>query len=158
MMRALFLVLVTLAAAPSMADVLPYKATLRAETTVTPNWAHNGDGLTPDQVNALVADAKGIELRFDLSRYVGRNVRIHMVLPPSLKGLRGSTGFRAEWRTRGRFIPGSIVPGNRTLVFQGVVTAKEMTEIFDFTLHLDGRYFHGGLGFDPVFEIESIGP
>ena len=141
---------------PLNAEILQFKATLRAETTVSPRWAYDGNNLTPEQINALVTDAPGIELRFDVSRYVGKTVRIYMVLPPTLKGLRGSTGFRAEWRTRGRFMPGSIVPGMRTLVFQGAVSSRDMTEIFDFTLHMDGRNFQGGLGFDPVFEIEGI--
>ncbi len=157
MMRALLLALVwTLAALPAAADVLQYRSVIRAETAVTPKWTHDGANLSPEQINALVAEANGIELRFDLSRYVGKNVRIHMVLPPTLKGLRGSAGFRAEWRTRGRFIPGSVVPGGRTLVYQGPIPTKELTEVFDFTLHMDGRYFTGGLGFDPVFEIESL--
>ncbi len=156
MTRALFTLLIALVAWPSLAEILQYKSTLRAETPVTPRWANDGDNLSPDSINALVADAKGIELRFELGRYVGKNVRIHMVLPPSVQGLRGSTGFRAEWRTRGRFNPGSIVPGSRALVYQGTVNSRDMTEIFDFTLHMDGRYLMGKLGFDPVFEIESI--
>lgn len=156
MTRALLILLVALVSWPAPAEVLPYKSTLRAETRVTPRWTHDGDNLSPEQINALVAEARGIELRFDLSRYVGKNVRIHMALPPTLKGLRGSAGFRAEWRTRGRFIPGSIAPGTRVLVYRGAISARDMTEVFDFTLHMDGRYFQGGLGFDPVFEIESI--
>lgn len=156
MMRALLILLVAIVSLPSFADVLPYKSTLRTETQVTPRWTHDGENLSPEQINALVAEARGIELRFDLSRYVGKNVRIHMVLPPTLKGLRGSAGFRAEWRTRGRFISGSIVPGARALVYQGAISARELIEVFDFTLHMDGRYFQGGLGFDPAFEIENV--
>jgi hypothetical protein len=156
MTRALFVLLFVTMALPAGADVLQYRSVIRAETTVTPKWTHDGANLSPEQINALVAEANGIELRFDLSRYVGKNVRIHMVLPPTLKGLRGSAGFRADWRTRGRFIPGSIAPGGRTLVYQGPIPAKELSEVFDFTLHIDGRYFTGGLGFDPVFEIESL--
>ena len=53
-------------------------------------------------------------------------------------------------------MPGSIAPGSRTLVYQGGISARDMIEVFDFTLHMDGRYFQGGLGFDPLFEIESI--
>ncbi len=145
--------LLALATAHARAEILPYKATLRAETQVTPRWANDGDNLSPEQINALVAEAKGIELRFDMGRYVGKNVRIFMVLPPAVKGLRGSTGLRVDWRTRGRFVPGSIAPGNRTLVYQGPITVRDMTEVFDFTLNMDGRFFQGGLGFDPVFEI-----
>ena len=156
MTRAVLTLLIALVMSPSIAEILPYKSTLRAETPVTPRWANDGDNLSPDSINALIADTKGIELRFELSRYVGKNVRIHMVLPASVQGLRGSTGFRAEWRTRGRFIPGSIVPGSRTLVYQGIITSRDMTEVFDFTLHMDGRYLMGKLGFDPVFEIESL--
>lgn len=154
MLFALFAGLSSLAGA----ELLPYKSVLRAETTVTPRWVNDGDNLTSEQINALIAEATGIELRFDVNRFVGKNVRIHMTLPPTVKGLRGSSGFRAEWRTRGKFISGSIAPGNRTLVYQGVVATREINEIFDFTLHLDARSFQGGLGFDPVFEIESIAP
>lgn len=33
-----------------------------------------------------------------------------------------------------------------------------MTELFNFTVHIDSRYHEGNLQFDPVFEIEPLTP
>ncbi len=145
-----------IAPAAVSAAVLKYKSTKGTETAITPRWLHSGDGLSADQMNALVAELGGVELKIDVSAYVGRPVRIYFALPLAVKGLRGTSGLKVEWTTRGILMPGHVVPGNRALVYQGTVPAREMGDVFDFLLFIDGRHFLGGLGFDPVFEVEVL--
>ncbi len=158
MMRLLTIMLLAICIAPdpSTAAALKYKSTKGTETVITPRWLHAGDGLSPDQMNALVAELGGVELKIDVSAYVGRPVRVYLALPLAVKGLRGTSGLRVEWKTRGLLMAGDVVPGNRTLVYQGIAPAREMGDVFDFLLFIDGRHFLGGLGFDPVFEVEVL--
>ena len=151
------MLLILAALATAHAEPLPYKSARGVETHLTPRWAFEGGSLSADQMNTLIAELKASELRFDTSRFVGSRVRIYLAMPPVVKGLRGLNGLRVEWATRGQFQSGSVSPGARTLIFEGLATTRELTETFDFTLLIDARQKQGTLGFDPRFEIEVVG-
>ncbi len=155
--RLLIVVWLVIGALPhaATAAIAKYKSTQGTETRITPRWLYEGDALTPDQMNALIAELKAVELKIDVSAHTGRQVRIYLQLPLVVKGLRGAHGLRVEWATRGHLLSGSVVPGNRTLIFHGTVMTREISDVFDFSLFIDSRQFQGGLGFDPVFEIEE---
>lgn len=140
----------------ALAEPIAYKSAKGTGTILVPRWEHDGSNLSPDQINALVTELNGVELSFDLSRHLGKRVQLFLTLPLSVKGMRGSDGLRVEWRTRGRLLAGSVSPGGRALVYQGVVKSRELGDVFDFTLRIDGRLFLGGLGFDPGFDIEVL--
>lgn len=127
----------------------------RQRVEATPRWLNTGDeDWTEEQLNAMVAEIKAMEFRFKTQPYLGRTARIFLTVPRLVKGLRGPTGMRLEWTTRGKFVPGSVLPGDRALVFQGKITEAVMADFFDFKIYIDGRYLDRGLEFDPVFEIE----
>ena len=96
-----------------------------------------------------------MEFRLKTQPYVGKKVQIFLGVPRLVKGLRSPSAMRLEWKTRSKFSPGSLLPGDRTLVFQGKITDSVMSD-FDFRIYLDGRYLERGLEFDPVFEIEVL--
>ena len=77
-----------------------------------------------------------------------------MCIRDSIKGLRSPAAMRIEWTTRGKLLPGSVLPGDKALVFQGKITEAVMGDFFDFKIFIDGRYLDRGLEFDPVFDIE----
>jgi hypothetical protein len=116
------------------------------------------DNLSDEQLNAWVARINGLEIRLDTRAYVGQQADIYLSLPVFISGIRGPTGLRLEWQTRGQFAAGSTIPGQRVLLFQGIISEPVMTELFNFTVHIDGRYYEGNLQFDPVFEIEPLTP
>ena len=111
-------------------------------------------GLSDEQLNTMLAVIDDFELRLDTSKFEGQQARIFLTLPVSIRGLRRPDGLRMSWKTEGLFENGSVTPGDRALIFDGVVPAALMTDIFDITLTVDTREVIGGLNFDPIYEIE----
>ena len=122
-------------------------------------WANEinvGRKIESSEFNALKARIPGLEIRLNTTAYVGRIVQIYLGLPLQVRGLKSPSAMRIEWQTRGVFASGSTFPGSRGLIFQGVVPAAVMSDFFDFTIHVDGRYIDRGLQFDPQFELEIL--
>jgi hypothetical protein len=129
----------------------------RQRVSVVTHWLYDGVGdWNPDQINALVADVRAMEFRLRTAPYVGRNAEIYLSVPLQVSGLRSPTGMRVEWTTRGLFSPGSVLPGNRALVYRGKITAAVMSDFFDFRIYLDARNWERSIEFDPVFEIDVL--
>jgi hypothetical protein len=77
-------------------------------------------------------------------------------VPEFVAGLRAPNGMRLEWTSRGSFLAGSALPGQRTLVYDGVVQRPVLHETLDLSVFLDARYLDRGLRFDPTFEIDVV--
>jgi hypothetical protein len=122
-------------------------------------WTHDipaNRRLGVSELNALHTRIPGLEIRLNTAAYVGRMVQIYLGIPVQVQGLKSPAGMRIEWQTRGLFAPGATQPGSRALIFQGVVPAAMMTEVFDFIIKIDGRQLDGRLQFDPQFELEIV--
>ncbi|HXS52898.1 MAG TPA: hypothetical protein VN782_10240 [Usitatibacter sp.] len=127
----------------------------RQRVDATAQWLHDGIGdWNEDQLNAVVARVQAMEFRLRTAPYVGRNAAIYLSLPQQITGLKVPTSMRLEWTTRGTFAAGSVVPGNRTLVWRGKITDAVMSDYFDFRIYYDARTAERGIEFDPVFEID----
>lgn len=158
MKRAAFILV--LACAVAAADAAPKKlddrASPRSVVNTQSRWLHSGEGLTAEQSNAMVATIPNLEFRLDTSAYVGKRARIYLVIPDAVQGLRASSAMRVEWTSRGSFLPGSALPGQRTLVYDGPVQRASLHEALDLSVYLDARYLDAGLRFDPTFEIDVV--
>jgi hypothetical protein len=156
-MKPIMLLLAIAVCVPAFAERLDDSLSPRQRIDVTPRWQYDGYGnWTEDQTNALVAEVSAMEFRLKTQPFVGKKVQIFLGVPRLIKGLRSPSAMRLEWKTRGKFSPGSLLPGDRALVFQGKITDSVMSDFFDFRIYLDGRYLERGLEFDPVFEIEVL--
>ena len=113
-------------------------------------------GLSEEQLNSMLAFIDDFELRLDTSKFEGERARIFLTLPISVRGLRRADGMVMAWKTEGVFENGSVTPGDRALIFDGVIPGPLMTDIFDITLTIDTREVIGGLNFDPIYEIETF--
>lgn len=150
-------VLVLLATTVLAAQRLDDSLSPRRQVVMQPRWAYlGGDRLTEEQLNALVAELRGYEVRLNTAPYVGRDAEIFLVLPFTVPGVRTPSAVRLDWRTRGTFAAGSARLGDRSLVYRGRIAQPVMTEVFDLTLHMDARFIDGPFRFDPVFEIELV--
>jgi len=157
--RALFLALLALLPAAGWGARLDDSLSPRQRVEVTSRWLHDGPGdWTEDQLNAMVAEVRAMEFRLKTAAYVGRNAEIYLTVPRVPLGLRIPTAMRLEWTARGRFASGSLVPGDRALLYRGKITESVTTEIFDFRIYYDARSAERGIEFDPVFEIEVVNP
>ena len=125
----------------------------RVETTA--RWLYDGTGdWNEDQVNALVARVSSMQFRLRTAPYVGKDASIYLSIPLQVKGLKVPGGMRVEWTTRGNFASGSLIPGNRALIWRGKITEPVMSDYFDFNVYFDARNWERGIEFDPVFEID----
>lgn len=130
-------------------------ASPRSRIDVKSRWLHGEEGLTdPARLNAMVADVPNLEVRLNTSRYVGKSGRVYLVVPDFVSGMRTPGGLRVDWRTRGPMLPGSAIPGTRSLVYDGRIAAPVLADFLDFTLTIDGRFVDSTLRFEPYFEIE----
>ena len=100
-----------------------------------------------------------VEYRLATAAYVGKQARIYYVIPLAVAGLRSPTGMQVQWRSGGLFQSGMGRPGDRVLVWTGVVRAPWITESFDLQLRIDRRELQigqgGNLRFESYFEIET---
>lgn len=112
--------------------------------------------LDTEDLNRIVATVRSLEVVLDTSDFVGQEVEIFLRLPVRIRGLRSSTGLRLDWRTQGRLNEGSVIPGNRELVFRGIIDTPLLRDIFDFTVLIDAREVVRGLDFEPIYEINPL--
>lgn len=112
--------------------------------------------LGTEELNQMVATVRGLEVVLDTSRFLGREVEIFLRLPVRIRGLRSATGMRLDWRTQGKFNEGSVVPGDRELLFRGTIETPLLSDIFDFTVFIDSREVVRGLDFEPIYEINPL--
>lgn len=148
------------AALPVAAARLDDSLSPRQDVDVIIDWRHrdNLENLDEEQLNALSATARGVEVRLNTAQYLGRRARIYLVLPVVIRGLDDPGGLRLSWTTHGVFADGTVTPGTRALLFDGVIDRQVMIDILDFTLDLDARTFSEPVNFEPEYEIEPVTP
>lgn len=160
-MKSLLLaILLSCAALDVVAEVLDDSQSPRQQLNLVFEWAENRSdlySLSADQFNRLKARIDNAEVRLNTRNFQGQPVRIFIRLPEQIKGLGNSAGFRLEWQTRGNLLPGYTTPGNRALIFEGLIDTALLVEFFSFTMHLDARQMSGdALLFEPIYEIEAM--
>jgi hypothetical protein len=99
-----------------------------------------------------------VDFRLATTRHIGKQARIYFVVPPFVTGLRSPAGMRVDWRGNGNFANGSAHPGERQLVWSGIVTGPWMNEGIELSFEVELRELQlqadGQFGFEPFFEIE----
>ncbi len=132
----------------------------RQNVDVIIDWRHNTnlDRLDEDQLNALYSNVRNFEVRLNTAQYNGMQARIYLGLPVVIPGLDDPAGMRLSWTTRGVFADGTVTPGTRSLLFQGLINSAVLIDILDFTIEIDGRSFNYPINFEPEYEIETIIP
>lgn len=74
-----------------------------------------------------------VQVRLSLAPWQGRNGRIFLVLPEQPMG-----PVRAAWPAHGRFLAGSLMAGQRAMVYSGPITAPIMEGVLLLKLEVDG--------------------
>lgn len=109
--------------------------------------------------NTFVLPVGRVEYRLATAPYLGRRVRIYHVIPPAIAGLRSPAGLQVQWRGSGSFQSGAGRPGERVLVWSGVVQAPWINETLDLQWQFDPRLLQlppgGALSVETYFEIET---
>ena len=127
----------------------------RVEATVEWKQSVGSEGLTRSELNAMLARMDNVEIRLDTTHFEGREARIFLALPAQIRGLQSPQDLRMSWTTEGLFESGSVIPGSRALIFDGIVPASTMVDRFDFVVEINASAVDYGLDFDPIYEIET---
>jgi hypothetical protein len=142
--------LVALALAAAPADAATYRlddsASLPRESTALLGWrsavpSRHGD----DTLQGTI----GVALRLDVGAWRNRAARIYLVLPEQT-----TAGVRLAWHTQGRLLPGRATPGQRVLVFEGLIGSPILEDRFELEIEASGRDFLGTQPLNFHFEID----
>lgn len=90
-----------------------------------------------------------VAVRLDTRPYAGRVGRVFLVLPHD-----GGANLWAQWGTRGRLLPGRITPGERTLVYQGVIPRQTLEDQLTMALVADGAWMAASRRLEFFFEVD----
>lgn len=85
------------------------------------------------KVDNTMEGSAQVQVRLNLAPWVGRTGRIFLVLPEQPMG-----PIRASWPAHGRFSAGSLISGQRALVYSGPITSPIMEGILVLKLEVDG--------------------
>lgn len=132
----------------------------RQNVDVVIDWRYNNnlENLDEEKFNALQSVVRNFEVRLNTAQYTGKQARVYLGLPVVIRGLDDPAGMRLSWTTRGVFADGTVTPGTRSLLFDGVINSAVLIDILDFTIEIDGRSFINPITFEPEYEIEPVTP
>jgi hypothetical protein len=110
----------------------------------------------PQLNDITIAESAFTELRLVIPpAFVGKRVRVDVLLPAFAQGVEGSRGLEVEWRTQGVFRPGKLRMGERVPLFEGVASGPLLSDRVAYIIHSDARYVVGPIRFETVYEIEE---
>jgi len=140
------------------AEVLDDSQSPKKQFNVRFEWEkkENLSSLSKEEYFLLKAHIPDVEVRLNTSNYIRKKTRIYLALPRQIDGFNGSQGFSLAWKTTGIFASGTTSPGNRALIFEGIIGSSLLTEFFTFTLKLDANRLTGKLRYAPIYEIELL--
>jgi len=159
--RTALLVLASLLCPPALAERLDDSLSPRQQVNLQLDWKNKlieRDDLSQKELNSVVAHASNIDTRLNTSKYIGKNVQIYLSLPIQSRGLTSPQGILFSWTTNGVFLAGELTPGNRQLIFEGMIDQPVMIDNFHFSFELDARDLSQTLRLEPVYEIETVAP
>lgn len=103
----------------------------------------------PAAASPLVSASTRVAVQLNLAAWAGQTGRIYMTLP------RGpGPAVRASWRTGGTLVPGTLVSGERALVYAGPIATPVLRDQIDMTLEADGSRLQQPEALNFGFEIE----
>ena len=127
------------------------------------HFALSGDWADPrfsgdlNRDSRVVAEMRDVQLILPIPpRFTSppQQVSIFLALPAQVQGLRGGGGLELTWTTRGVFKAGTVRPGERAVLFQGLADVPELSDFMNFTFTIDAREMLQALRVEPIYEIE----
>ena len=82
----------------------------------------------------LMIGTTTIRVRINVMPWQRRSARIYLALPTQQPGPIG-----LSWTTQGRFLPGQLQSGNRTLIYAGPITTAFMEDLLKFQFSVSGK-------------------
>ena len=102
----------------------------------------------------LTGRLPNVDTRLDTRAFVGQHARIYLKLPVTNAGTHSPNNLELSWKTRGKFLSGSVRPGQSTLVFEGPIEDAVTREVFDFVVRIENGDVPEHFILEPEYEIE----
>ncbi len=124
--------------------------------TIPPNvqmqWRHApGSSLAAAHSTSQMEAALRVAIRLDTQAHAGRSGRIYMVLPAD-----GGPPLQLQWLTQGRLLPGRLNPGDRALVYQGLLPGPTLSDQLQLLVLADGEWASASRRMTVFFELELL--
>lgn len=94
----------------------------------------------------------GVDVRLDTREFVGRQARIFL----AIEGLGEAADVRLAWEAGGRFLAGSVRPGQATLIFEGLIDQPVTSGIFSFMLEVGEVSTVPQNSLEVIYELEAL--
>lgn len=138
------------AAAPIAAGAATFRvddsATLPNEANTPMQWR----SLAPNRAVGNAVDGMSVfTVRLNTAPWLNKVGKIYMALPEQPIGT-----VTAEWSTQGRLLPGTLVSGNRTLVYSGPIRTPLLEDTIALRISADGRRLVSPQRLQFYFEID----
>jgi hypothetical protein len=141
---------VSLAAAARPAASATYRvddsASIPRESTALLGWR---DAVPTRGGSDTLEGTIGVALRLDLGPWRNRSGRLFLVLPE-----QATPVVQLSWRTQGRLLPGRVVPGQRVLVYEGLISTPFIDERLELGIEASGERLAGTQPVNFHFEID----
>ena len=127
----IFLAAVSSAPAFAKTVVLDDSGTQALEPAVALHW----QSVAPRRsgsANQMVGSTT-FRVRVNVAPWLKRSARIYLQLPAQQAG-----PMTVSWSTQGKLLPGQLQPGNRVLVFSGVITRPYLEDEVTFQFNVNG--------------------
>lgn len=121
-------------------------ATLPGESQVKMRWRSTGVNNTTGHI---VDGATSVTLRLNTSAWLNKTGQIYMVLPAQPIGQ-----VLVDWSTQGKLLSGSLISGNRTLVYAGPIKTPVIEDTIYVQVHSDGTKLLNIHKLEFYFEID----
>ena len=139
-------------------EILDDSLSPRQQHRLRLKWLNEGQEqrLSPADLNQMVGELPGVDIRLDTKKYVGSHGRIYLRLPRVTEGTMADGDLRLAWTTDGLFNSGEVTPGARGLLYEGVIDQPVLREVFDFRIYFRSIMMRSALRIEPIFEIEAL--
>jgi hypothetical protein len=156
MLTLLRAVVLMLCCAAWPAQAQPIRLDDSGSHTIPPNvqmqWRHvPGSSLAATNNTGQMEAALRVAIQLDTKTYAGRNGRIYMVLPAD-----GGPPLHLQWQTQGRLLPGRLSPGDRALVYQGLLPGPALSDQLQLQVLADGEWASASRRMTVHFELELL--
>ena len=98
----------------------------------------------------LLTGTMTVRVHLNTSPWLRRSGRIYLVLPAQAPG-----PMQANWTTLGRLLPGSVVTGNRTLVYAGPLTSRFLDDVLTLQVSVNGGLLTRPVPVNFHFELDE---
>lgn len=109
--------------------IIDDSATVVLDSTPAMSWR----SVTPKSRDNAITGRTRVNVRLATATWLGRSARIYMVLPSETSG-----SVKVAWRGQGLLQDGQLVPGQRALVYSGIIREKRMEDVIDVRVEADG--------------------